>query len=80
MFEDIRHQLMKWFSQRRVQELNTHGILTFKVAKEIQNRIAFSARRFRYLQFIDILYEILSLEIIKKKIVRLNNKTCICNE
>src|SRR5947208_6001775 len=36
MFEQIRHQLMAWFTARRTLEDKTHGLLVAKAANQLQ--------------------------------------------
>ena len=50
MFEDIWHLLMKWFAERRQLEQHTTGLVIAKVAHQIQERMTFQARRYRYLR------------------------------
>ena len=40
MLEEIRHQLMDWFAERRLLEDNTSGAIVLRVAKEIQRLYA----------------------------------------
>ena len=52
MLENIRHQLMDWFSARSKHELNTKGLLVQKVANDIQKSLNDRARRYNALKLI----------------------------
>jgi hypothetical protein len=78
MFEQIRHQLMEWFSERRQLDLNTEGILVSRVAKDIQTLISTYSRRYRILAANDDVYEIFSPETARNYIVQVIGRTCTC--
>ena len=80
MFESIRHKMMDWFAERRQQENHTHGLIISKVAREIQRLIAERARRYRYIQATDELYEVKSKETLHEYIVNLALRACSCRE
>jgi len=44
MLEEIRHQLMDWFAERRILENETMGFIVSPVAKEIQRLYTERAR------------------------------------
>jgi hypothetical protein len=62
MLEQIRQQLMKWFTAHRISETETQGLLVGKIALEIQSLVRSQARRYRYLQSTDSTYEVQSGE------------------
>jgi MULE transposase domain/SWIM zinc finger/MuDR family transposase len=77
MLERIRHQLMKWFAERREAEVETQGLLVNKIALEIQ-AITTRARRYRYLQSTDTTYEVQSGETLREYLVDLGTQSCSC--
>ena len=82
MFEEIRHQLMDWFAQRRVLEDNTSGAIVSRVVKEIQTLYSERARRYRC-QVSDrdsTLYEVQSKQTLCEYIVNLAAETCSCRK
>src|SRR4030095_7960020 len=80
MFETIRHQLMDWFTARRLIDAETHGLLITKIAQSIQNLINTRARRYRYLASTEAIYEVKSKETLKEYLVNLDMQTCSCRE
>lgn len=80
MFETIRQQLMDWFAARRQLESNTTGIVVSSIGKQIQALINNRARRYRFFQSTDVLYEVISNEILGESIVNLARRTCSCRE
>lgn len=80
MLEEIRHQLMDWFAQRRVLEDGTSGAIVSRVAKEIQTLCSERARRYRcrVSDRENTLYEIMSQETMGEYIVNLVAQTCSC--
>jgi hypothetical protein len=80
MLEQIRHQLMEWFTARRQIDQNTEGILVSSVAKIIKNTLTTRARRYRIIESNDIVYEVFSPETISTCVVRLDTETCTCCE
>src|SRR5438046_2720403 len=63
MFEQIRHQLMAWFTARRTLEDKPHGLLVAKAANQLQVITNNCARRYRSEASIPrVLFEVKSLE------------------
>lgn len=62
LLERIRQQLMKWLTERHTVEAQTQGLLVAKIATEINTLVSTRARRYRYLQSTEILYEVQSGE------------------
>jgi len=82
MLEEIRHQLMDWFAQRRGLEDSTSGQIVSRVAKEIQTLHSERARRYRC-QVSDrdnTLYEVKSKQTLCEYIVNLAAETCSCRD
>jgi hypothetical protein len=80
MLEEIRHQLMGWYAERRFSERNTIGGIVSGIATKIQKLINERARRYRYVQSTEDLYEIRSQETLSEYIVNLALQTCSCRE
>jgi len=80
MLERIREQLMTWFSNRRQLEANTQGILVSKIATKLQTLVNTRARKYRYMQATESLYEVKSKETLHDYIVNLEDRTCSCRE
>ena len=78
MFEQIRHQLMKWFMDRRNIDVNINGILVTRVANTIKSLISNYARTYRILAANDDVYEIFSPQAGKNYVVNIPAKTCTC--
>jgi hypothetical protein len=78
MIEKIRQQLMKWFAERCTAETNTQGLLIAKIATELNTVATNRARRYRYLQSTDILYEVQSGETLEEYLVNLETRSCSC--
>jgi hypothetical protein len=79
MFEQIRHQLMGWFSSRRTLEDKTPGLLVAKSAKHLQNVANDRARRYRSVPSIPgVLYEVKSIETRRNYVVDLAKRSCTC--
>jgi hypothetical protein len=78
MLEEIRHQVMGWFASRRHSEDVTAGPIVSRIANKIQTLIAERARRYRYRQSMDELFEIQSKETLAEYIVNLDSQTCSC--
>jgi hypothetical protein len=78
MFEEIRQQVMGWFAARRHSENTTIGHLVSGIARKIQAVINEQARRYRYRQSTDTLFEIQSKETLTEYIVNLDAHTCSC--
>src|SRR5579859_5711114 len=78
MFEQIRHQLMEWFTARRGLDKNVQGLIVSKVAKQIQAAVNNQARRYRYIQATDTMYEVQSNETLYEYIVKLDEQSCSC--
>ena len=80
MFEQIRHQLMAWFTARRTLEDKTHGLLVAKAANQLQVITNNRARRYRSEASIPgVLFEVKSLETHRNYIVNLAQQTCTCS-
>jgi hypothetical protein len=60
----IRHQLMKWFVDRRQLDSNIEGILVSSAAKQIKNVLTQFARRYRTVESNVDVYEVFSPETI----------------
>src|SRR5579859_4478714 len=75
MFEQIRHQLMKWIDERRQLDVNVQGLLVSSVAKDIQMLVNKYARRYRILAANNDVYEIFSAETARNYVVCVN-ATC----
>ena len=75
MLERIREQLMTWFSNRRQLEANTQGILVSKIATKLQTLVNTRARKYRYMQATESLYEVKSKETLHDYIVNLEDRT-----
>ena len=80
MLEKIREQLMIWFNNRRQLEAQTQGLLVSKIAMQLQTMVNTRARRYRYIQAHELLYEIKSKETLREYLVNLENHTCSCRE
>jgi len=80
MLELIRHKLMKWFAERRHLEDATHGLLVSKRAKEVQQIVNKRARRYRYLQSTDTVYEVQSKETSSNYCIDLAARSCTCRD
>jgi hypothetical protein len=80
MLEEIRHQLMGWYAERRFSEQNTSGGIVSRIATKIQKLINERARRYRYIQSTEDLYEIRSQETLSEYIVNLALQTCSYHE
>jgi hypothetical protein len=80
MLEDIRHQLMGWFADRRRLEEDTPGAIVSCIASEIQKLINERARRYRYLASTEELFEVKSKETLSEYIVNLATQTCSCRK
>ena len=74
MLEEIHHQLMGWFADRRQLEKDTSGAIISGVAAQIQKLINERARRYRYIKSTEEFYEIKSKETLKEYIVNLARK------
>jgi hypothetical protein len=80
MFEQIRHQLMGWFTERRILEDKTQGLLVAKSADYLQIVTNNRARRYRSQASIPgVLYEVKSLETCRNYIVDIVQHTCTCS-
>src|SRR5437762_9295849 len=63
MFEQIRHQLMAWFTARRTLEDKIHGLLVAKAANQLQVITNNRACRYRSeASILRVLFEVKSLE------------------
>ena len=71
---------MDWFADRRQLEQNTTGAIVSGVALQIQPLINERARRYRYVQSTEELFEIHSKETLQEYIVNLALQTCSCRE
>jgi hypothetical protein len=60
MFENLRHQLMNWFIERRKMEINTQGILVKDVSNKIQILINNKSRRYQFWTMNNVQYEVRS--------------------
>jgi hypothetical protein len=80
MLEEIRHQLMGWYAERRFLEQNTVGGIVSGIATKIQKLINERARRYRYIQSTEDLYEIKWKETLSEYIVNIASQTCSCRE
>ena len=78
MFECIRHQSMKWFTACRNIDKDTQGLIVSKIARQIQTAVNNHARRYRYIQVTNTMYEVQSTETLHEYIVELDNQTCSC--
>lgn len=78
MLEEIRHQLMGWFADRRRKEDKTTGAIVSAIAIDIQILINERARRYRYVRSSEEMYEIKSKETLAEYIVNFGNQTCSC--
>lgn len=78
MLEEIRHQVMGWFSSRRHSEDLTFGGVVSGVAAQIQELINKRARRYRYMASTDEIFEIRSNETLAEYLVNLEAQTCSC--
>src|SRR5437667_201048 len=54
MLEQIRHQLMDWFTKRRLLDTNVEGILVSSVAAQIKHILTSRARRYRVIPANDV--------------------------
>jgi len=80
MLESMRHEVMRWFSERREKEKDTAGIVVSKVASAIQTLTLDRARRYRFIRASEDKYEVKSRETLQEYIVDLNAHTCRCRE
>lgn len=80
MLEEIRHQVMGWFVERRQLEAETPRGIVSRIASRIQKLTNERARRYRYIQSTEELYEIKSKETLAEYIVNLGAQTCSCRE
>ena len=71
---------MGWFADRHHKEDATPGAIVTGVAILIQILINERARRYRYVQSSEELYEIKSKETLSKYIVNFGVQTCSCRE
>jgi hypothetical protein len=78
MFEQIRHQLMKWFMDRRNIDININGILVSCVANAIKSAINNYARIYHILAANEDVYEIFSPQTGKNYVVNIHARTCTC--
>ena len=78
MLEEIRQQVMSWFSSRRHSEDAAPGGIVSGVATQIQTLITERARRYRYTQSTEVLFEITSSVTLAEYIVNLELQTCSC--
>jgi zinc finger SWIM domain-containing protein 3 len=80
MFEQIRHQLMNWFTTRHPSEDKTLGLLVAKSANHLQSVTNNRARRYRSVPSIPgVLYEVKSVETRRNYIVDLVQHSCTCS-
>ena len=80
MFEQIRHQLMTWYTTRRSSEDKTLGLLVAKSANHLQIVTNNRARRYRSVPSIPgVLYEVKSVETRRNYIVDLVQHSCTCS-
>ena len=80
MLEQIRHQLMAFFKERRQIDQNIEGILISSAAKNIKHTLTTRAKRYRVLESTGSVYEVFSTETVSIFIIRLDNNTCTCFE
>jgi len=78
MFEQIRHQLMGWFAERRGKESTTQTLLVSNVANDIKAALNTRARRYRFLESTPVEFEVLSKETNRNYIVKFDTQTCTC--
>jgi len=79
MFEQICHQLMRWYLARRSLEDKTQGLLVAKATDFLQYITNNHARRYCSVAFIpNVLFEVKSMETQRNYIVNLTEKTCTC--
>jgi hypothetical protein len=81
MFEHIRHQLMKWYGERRQidsDNLPPNQIVVSHVLKKIKDLTTWQARRYRLLPCDETEYEVFSLEKSVTYLVKLKYMTCTC--
>jgi len=79
MFEQIRHQLMAWYIERRTSEDMTQGLLVSKAADFLQVVTNNRARRYCSVPSIPgVLFEVKSMETHRNYVVNLQEKTCTC--
>jgi len=80
LLERIRQQLMEWFSARRQIDANATGIVVSKVGKQIQTLVNDRARRYKFLQSTNALFEVRSKETLCEYIVNFDTQSCSCRE
>jgi len=80
MFEQIRHQLMGWFTTRRTLEDKTLGLLVVKSADHLQRVTNNRARRYRSVpSILGVLYEVKSMETRRNYVVDLAQHSYTCS-
>ena len=80
MFEQIRHQLMGWFTTRRTLEDKTLGLLVAKSADHLQSVTNNRARRYRSVpSILGVLYEVQLMETRRNYVVNLAQHSCTCS-
>src|SRR5437667_3635062 len=77
LFDQVRHQLMKWFDLRRKLETRTTGILVSKVAIHIRWAMA-KAYRYRCIASTETQFEVRSPITGGEYRVNIDTKTCSC--
>jgi hypothetical protein len=81
MLETIRHEMMRWFNERREKEKDTPGELVSKVANVMNNKSDIElARRYRIVESSGTKFEIKSRETLKEYIVDLDTGSCRCRK
>jgi len=79
MFEQIRHQLMGWFTSRCTLEDKTRGLLVAKSAEHLQSVTNNRARTCRSMPSIpSVLYEVKSMETHCNYVIDLAKRSCTC--
>jgi len=79
MFEQIRHKLMGWFTERHTLEDKTLGLLVAKSSEYLQAVTNNRARRYRSICSIPgVLYEVKSNETRRNYVVDIAQHSCTC--
>jgi hypothetical protein len=76
MLEEIRHQLMGWFAERRELERDTSGLIVSNVAQEIKALLHTQARRYHVIKATATFFEIRSIQTLHEYLVNLDDNTC----
>ena len=79
MFEQMRCQLMDWYTTRRTLEANTSGILVSPIAEWIQELIANRSRRYRFHSSNNVAFEVKSGVTTVDYLVNIELRICSCH-